>query len=100
MLLRLAPHQFIQRTKDDQVTYVYADPLVCDCLYVGTQTAYSSYTRYLQQKQLAEERETTAAFYCDPGSAYVRHSFVSFLPLLHDGFVLSRRGNFAKSVIW
>jgi hypothetical protein len=66
MLRRLPPHHFVQRAVGDQVTYVYADPLVCDCLYVGTQAAYSRYTHYLQQKRLADEQEMTATFYSDP----------------------------------
>lgn len=66
MLNRLPPHTFVKRVHGDTVHYVYADPLVCDCLYVGTQQAYSQYTRYLQQKNLADEQETTAQMYSDP----------------------------------
>lgn len=60
MLQRLPPHHFVRREQGDALTYVYADPLVCDCLYVGTQAAYSRYVRYRQQKQLADEQEMTA----------------------------------------
>jgi hypothetical protein len=66
MLNHLPPHRFVQRTHGDTVHYVYADPLVCDCLYVGSQQAYSKYKQYLQQKQLADEQETTAQLYSDP----------------------------------
>ncbi len=66
MLNKLPPHRFVKRIRDDTVHYVYADPLVCDCLYVGNQQAYSRYQRYLQQKQLADEQETTAQMYSDP----------------------------------
>lgn len=66
MLNKLPPHRFVKRVRDDTVHYVYADPLVCDCLYVGNQQAYSRYQRYLQQKQLADEQETTAQMYTDP----------------------------------
>jgi hypothetical protein len=66
MLNKLPPHRFVKRVRDDTVHYVYADPLVCDCLYVGNQQAYSRYQRYLQQKQLADEQETTAQMYADP----------------------------------
>ena len=66
MLNQLPPHRFIQRTHGDTVHYVYADPLVCDCLYVGSQQAYSKYRQYLEQKQLADERETTAQLYSNP----------------------------------
>lgn len=66
MLQRLPPHHFVRREKGDALTYVYADPLVCDCLYVGTQAAYSRYVRYRQQKRLADEQEMTASLYSDP----------------------------------
>jgi hypothetical protein len=66
MLNRLPPHRFVKRIHGDVVHYVYADPLVCDCLYVGTQQAYSQYQNYLQQKSLADEQATTAQMYSDP----------------------------------
>ena len=66
MLNHLPPHRFVQRVHGDTVHYVYADPLVCDCLYVGSQQAYDKYKQYLQQKRLADERETTAQMYSDP----------------------------------
>jgi hypothetical protein len=66
MLNKLPPHTFVKRIHGDTVHYVYADPLVCDCLYVGTQQAYSQYQRYLQQKNLVDEQETTAQMYSDP----------------------------------
>ena len=66
MLERLPPHRFVQRVHGDEVTYVYADPLVCDCLYVGSQQAYGRYQQHLQQQRLADEQETTAQLYSDP----------------------------------
>ena len=66
MLNKLPSHTFVKRVHGDTVHYVYADPLVCDCLYVGTQQAYSQYQRYLQQKKLVDEQETTAQMYSDP----------------------------------
>ena len=65
MLNRLPPHRFIVRTRGNTVTYVYADPLVCDCLYVGSQQAYSQYRLHIQQQQLADEQEMTAQTYSD-----------------------------------
>ena len=66
MLNRLPPHHFVQRTHGDTITYVYADPLVCDCLYVGSQQAYGQYRQHVQQQQLADEQELTAQEYSDP----------------------------------
>ncbi len=66
MLKRLPPHKFVMRTKGDVVHYVYADPLVCGCLYVGTQQAYNQYKRDQQQKNLADEQQMAAEDYSDP----------------------------------
>jgi hypothetical protein len=65
MLNRLPPHQFVQRVNGDVVHYVFADPLVCGCLYVGTQQAYSQYTLHQQQQNLADEQLMTAQTYTD-----------------------------------
>jgi hypothetical protein len=65
MLSRLPPHRFVQRVHGDTVHYIYADPLVCGCLYVGTQQAYDQYKRDQQQKNLADEQQMTAQSYSD-----------------------------------
>ena len=66
MLNRLPPHKFVRHVHGDNITYVYADPLVCDCLYVGSQQAYGQYQQALQQKSIADEQELTAQEYADP----------------------------------
>lgn len=43
MLNPLPPHRFVKRVHGDTVHYIYADPLVCGCLYVGTEQAYQQY---------------------------------------------------------
>ena len=65
MLNRLPPHHFVQRVHGNVVTYVYADPLVCDCLYIGSQQAYAQFRRDIEQQKLADEQEMTAAMYSD-----------------------------------
>jgi hypothetical protein len=65
MLNRLPAHQFVQRVNGDTVHYVYADPLVCGCLYVGTQQAYNQYKANQLQQQLADEQLMTAQSYSD-----------------------------------
>ncbi|GAA4497796.1 hypothetical protein [Gluconacetobacter tumulicola] len=65
MLNRLPPHHFVRRTHGNAVFYVYADPTVCDCLYVGDQAAYDNYQSYRQQKMLADEQQMTAGEYRD-----------------------------------
>jgi len=66
MLARLPPDKFVLREHGDQVDYVYADPVVCDCLYVGTQQAYGQFKRHEQEQHLADERLWTAQLYSDP----------------------------------
>jgi hypothetical protein len=65
MLNRLPPHQFVQRVNGDVVHYVYADPLVCGCLYVGSQQAYNQYKANQLQQNLANEQQMTAQTYSD-----------------------------------
>src|ERR1700691_2594782 len=60
MLNRLPPHKFVQRVNGEAVHYVYADPLVCGCLYVGSQQAYNQYKLHQQQQNLADEQLMTA----------------------------------------
>ena len=65
MLSRLPPNRFVKREKGDTIHYIYADPLVCGCLYVGSQQAYDQYTRDRQQQHLADEQQMTADSYSD-----------------------------------
>ncbi len=65
MLSRLPPNRFIRRIRGDSVVYVYGDPLVCDCLYVGSQQAYGQYRAVKQQQQIANEQALAAEQYSD-----------------------------------
>lgn len=55
MLARLPAHKFVQHAKGDQIDYVYADPTVCKCLYVGSQAAYAKYVENRQSDQRIKE---------------------------------------------
>jgi hypothetical protein len=66
MLNRLPANKFVQRVNGDSIHYVYADPLVCGCLYVGTQQAFNQYKLHQQQQSLADEQQMTAQTYADP----------------------------------
>ena len=59
-LRALPPNKVVQRTRGNTVRYVYADPLVCACLYVGDQAAYGRYRQEVFQRQLADEQAMTA----------------------------------------
>ena len=58
--MQLAPHRFVRQANGDQVTYLYADPLVCNCLYVGDQQAYGRYRQEVFQRKLADEQQLAA----------------------------------------
>ena len=66
MLKRLPAHRFVQKPTGDTVHYVYADPVVCGCLYVGTEQAYAQYVKNEQQQDLANEQLMAAQMYSDP----------------------------------
>ena len=62
-LKTLPPHKFAQQVRNNAIVYVYPDPTVCMCLYVGNQAAYGSYREKVFVKQLADERAMTAQTY-------------------------------------
>lgn len=65
MLKKLPANHFVRRTRGGSTHYVYADPVVCGCLYVGSQQAYDQYKRDQQQRHLADEQQMTAETYSD-----------------------------------
>jgi hypothetical protein len=58
---KLPPNKFVQQTKNSQIVYVYADPIVCQCVYFGNQAAYAQYRQMVFQQRLADERQMTAS---------------------------------------
>lgn len=65
MLTRLPANQFVQRQNGDTIHYVYSDPIVCGCLYVGTQQAYNQYRANQLAQHLADEQQLNAQMYND-----------------------------------
>ena len=59
----LPPNKLLSRAKDDRLVYLYADPLVCKCLYIGDQAAYGRYQSQLFQRQIANEQRLAAQSY-------------------------------------
>jgi hypothetical protein len=59
-LRTLPANKVVQRVRSGTVRYVYADPLVCGCLYVGDQAAYGRYQQEVFQRRLADEQAMTA----------------------------------------
>ena len=54
-LKTLPPHKFIFQSRNGKMVYVYSDPTVCDCLYIGSEQAYQKYRQLALQKQIADE---------------------------------------------
>lgn len=65
MLARLPAHRFLIRQNGDAIHYVYADPLVCDCIYVGTQQAFSQFRTNQLRQHLIDEQQLVALTYFD-----------------------------------
>ena len=68
---KFPPNKFVQQMKGTQIVYVYADPIVCQCVYFGSQAAYAQYRSMVFQQNLADEQQMTAmmnqtAFDFDP----------------------------------
>jgi len=59
-LSTLPPHKFVHQVRNNVVLYTYADPTICDCLYVGNQAAYDRYRQDVFVKHIADEQQMTA----------------------------------------
>jgi|SRR5882724_3834941 len=66
----LPPRTLVPQTRDGEVHYVYADPDVCKCLYVGTEAQYQQYERFLLQKELADKQLRAAQDYWNARSTW------------------------------
>jgi hypothetical protein len=65
-LRALPANKFVPKTKGDAIEYVYADPVVCNCLYVGDQTAFNAYKKEVFTRNIVNEQQLTAETYSDP----------------------------------
>jgi hypothetical protein len=59
-LKRLPANKFVQQVSGSQPVYLYADPIVCQCVYFGSQAAYASYKSMVFSQNLANEQQMTA----------------------------------------
>jgi uncharacterized protein YceK len=48
--------KLVARKQQDTVSYTFADPYTCRCLYVGGAKEYSTYRRLAKERQMEEER--------------------------------------------
>ena len=59
-LASLPPHKFVHQVRNNVVIFTYADPTICDCLYVGNQAAYDRYRQEVFATNIANEQQMTA----------------------------------------
>lgn len=59
-LKSLPPHKFSMQTKNGKTIYIYPDPTVCNCLYVGSQSDFQQYQQMMYKQHLANEQEMAA----------------------------------------
>ena len=57
---RLPPNKFVTRVVNGSPVYQYADPLVCKCVYFGTQQNWDAYRQEMFVQQIANENQMTA----------------------------------------
>jgi hypothetical protein len=69
MLAALPSQQFVRGANGDFTTYTYADPLVCHCLYVGTDGAYAKYRHLAAQQSSSAGQGSAPTMNGRPGNA-------------------------------
>ncbi len=67
LLQRLPPQRFVVLPVRGRDLYVYADPLVCGCLYVGPEASYDLYRQQVFQHRLADEPGLAAPIEANAG---------------------------------
>ena len=55
-LQTLPPNRFVMQDMNGRQVWVYADPVVCKCLYVGSPENYQAYHQLAFQQHLADQR--------------------------------------------
>jgi hypothetical protein len=70
MLAKLPPQKFLRRTHGTTIHYIYADPLDCHCLYVGSAKAFAQYRQLQQLRMAVKETRNTEFAEAMAGSDY------------------------------
>jgi hypothetical protein len=61
----LPANKFLPMPKGNAIEYVYADPVVCHCLYVGDQLAFNAYKKEVFTRDIVNQQQLTAETYED-----------------------------------
>lgn len=64
-LRALPANKFVTKAKGDGFMYIYADRVVCSCLYVGDQNAFNAYKREVFTRNIVDQQQLTAETYSD-----------------------------------
>ncbi len=67
MMATLPPGHISQIIQGNNVTYLFPDPLVCHCLYVGGQQNFAQYEAYVQSRRIADEQALAAQLNWESG---------------------------------
>lgn len=59
-LATLPPNHFVHQDRAGRVVYLYADPLDCNCLYIGDEAAYGRYRQEVLQRNIANQQMIAA----------------------------------------
>jgi len=65
-LRTLPEHRLVRQELNGRAVWVYADPLVCNCLYVGTPEAYQLYNRIKVERDIASDQLMAAQMLSTP----------------------------------
>ena len=59
-LQTLPPRKLVLTQREGKPTWLYADPHICHCLYVGGPSQYQHYAQLRYQSRIARQNEETA----------------------------------------
>ena len=62
MLTQAPANRLLQRTEGQRIVYIYADPVVCHCIYTGDQAAFGHYQQLVIQQRIADEQLEASEF--------------------------------------
>ncbi len=65
MLRTLPSHRFVHQVRNGHDVWIYADPTICRCLYVGSEQAWQAYRAKMFQSR-AEEQAAIAQSLVNP----------------------------------
>ena len=59
-MMKMTPNKFVTRVRNAQLVYRHADPMVCQCVYFGSQQNWDAFRRELEAEQIAKANGMTA----------------------------------------